>query len=225
MTDPAALDPGAVVVDREAAPADRNEAVVVNTPPVPADEWEIDDQTVASYSGNEAYPDDDPVACVVYREAFEGTEYDPADIDHPIPLAELDVRIYTFPASRLRVVTDRAGSADGDDGGDSDDAARNKGETLGDTGEGRARTRRDRRDTQASIPEDLAAIAAAVRERNVDGVTVDEDAGVVRVEKLATAYTIKRDGSVLDSGAFADALEDVAEDALGDGGDEGEVVA
>lgn len=216
------LEPGAVVVDREDPPRERDEAIVVNTPPVPADEWEVlGDQTVAEYDGNEPYPVDDPVACVVYREAFDRTDRDPDDVDGPIPLRDLDVNYYTFPVSRLRVVEDREGTAWRAHGDAAEDGG-GGGEPSGDAEEDPAPRSREAQDTLADAPADLAAIARALRERNVDDVTVDQDAGLVRVEKLGLAYTIKRDGTVLDGGAFADALEAVATGALDDTEDEDE---
>jgi hypothetical protein len=201
MTDAADLDPGDVVVDRDADAAERDEAVVVNTPPVRADEWEVGAETVAEYPGNGTYPDDDPVAVVMYREAFDGLALDPADVDGPLSLAELDAPHYAFPASRLRAVADRATPEDDtpEDDTPEDDSARDEGATP------------------AAVPEDLATIADTLRERNVDDVTVDTDAGAVRVEKLGVTHTVTRDGTVTDSGAFADALEDLAQAALDDG--------
>lgn len=196
MTDPADLDPGAVVVDRDADAAERDEAVVVNTPPVRADEWGVGDQTVAEYPGNEPYEDGAPVACVVYREALDR---DPADVDDPLPLADLDAPYYTFPASRLRVVKSRERGEDNEDV--------------------------DATEAAADAPEELDAIAAAVRERNVDDVTIDTVAEVVRVEKLSLTYSVTRDGTVADSGAYADALEDVAQAALDEADEEEGVVA
>lgn len=221
MTDVADLEAGDVVVDREDDPRDRDEAIVVNTPPVRADQWEVGNKTVAEYGGNEDYPDDDPVVCVVYRPAFADTDPAPDSVDEPIPLRDLEVKHYTFPEARLRAV--ERSEEDAQDA-ESDGEAGDGGDTPDDTDEGLADGQRGARDTIADASDDLAAIAAAVRERNVDDVTVAQDAGVVRVEKLGLAYTIQRDGTVLDSGAFADALEDVAERAVADEADEdGEV--
>lgn len=221
MTDAADLDPGARVVDRDADPVDRDEAVVVNTPPLSADEWDVDGRTVAEYPGNEDYPASDPVACIVYTTDTDDTDRDLEDLDAPVPLAELDAPYYTFPSSRLRVVEGRESPEDVDATEDDD---RGEGGTPDDTEEDRGAGPRHPRDTPADTSDDLAAIAAAVRERNVDGVTIDAPGGVVRVEKLGLMYTITRDGTVLDSGAFADALEDVAQAALDEGDEEEEGV-
>jgi hypothetical protein len=214
MTDAADLDAGTVVVDREADRRDRDEAVVVNTPPVAAVAWEIGDETVAEYPGNEAYPADDPVAVVVYREAFDRRGRDPDSVDDQLPLADLELPHYAFPASRLRVVERRREDEEDHDADANEDAPADEGETPGDAEGGPGPGPRHGRDTLADAPEDLAAIAAAVRERNVDDVTVDRDEEVVRVEKLGFTLTVMRDGSVTDSGAFADALSDVAQAAL-----------
>jgi hypothetical protein len=213
MPDTADLDAGTVVVDREADRRDRDEAVVVNTPPVAAVAWEIGDETVAEYPGNEAYPADDPVVCVVYREAFDRRGRDPDSVDDQLPLADLELPHYAFPASRLRVVESRE-STEEDHDADANEDADDEGETPGDAEEDPGPGPRHGRDTLADAPEDLAAIAAAVRERNVDDVTVDRDEEVVRVEKLGFTLTVMRDGSVTDSGAFAGALADVAQAAL-----------
>lgn len=200
MTEAADLDPGQAVVDREADEAD--EAVVVNTPPVRADEWDLGGETVAEYAGNEAYPDDDPVVAVVFCEAFDGADLDPTDVDGQLPLGELALPYYSYPESRLRCVVAREEPESPASSAESDA----RGERVTVAGD----TPRD------ALPDDLDAIAAAVAEREVDGVEVDPEAGVVRVQKLDLTYTVTRDGRVLDSGAFARALEDVAEGAVGE---------
>lgn len=94
---------GDIVVDREHP---ESEAVVVNVPAVPADEWTVADRTVAADNRhNDTHPKE-PVVVVVYRNALEHARpYYTGS--RPIKLSELsrdDVSFYAFPYSRLEIV-------------------------------------------------------------------------------------------------------------------------
>lgn len=194
MTDAADLEPGVLVVDSDADPEQQTEAVVVNTPPVPADEWDIGGCTVAEYRGNEPYDDGAPVVLVVYRdELAEWRSYQGAE---PIParlLAAAPCRYYAFPRPRLEVV------------GHLDDEEADEGDTD------------DSPDTDDSTDRALVAIADALRERRVDAVRVADGADVVEVEKLGVTYHVAADGSVREGDRVAEKLEDIARDVLGGG--------
>lgn len=103
MTPQADLRPGARAIDRD--DDEPGVAVVVNTPDVPACEWDVGDRTVADYPGNEGYDDEAPVVVVVFEEAIEehGIDVDGS----AMKLAELaaeGVPFYAFPAPRLEPV-------------------------------------------------------------------------------------------------------------------------
>jgi ParB family chromosome partitioning protein len=96
------LDCGDVVVDRD-DPA--GEAVVVNTPPCETTGWTLR-PTLTLAEDNPAYPDDDKVIVVVYRETLEETfpYYCGA---RPLQLSDLNdkgIKFYAFPESRLKKI-------------------------------------------------------------------------------------------------------------------------
>jgi hypothetical protein len=101
-----AFDLGARVLDRE--DDDPDEAVVVNRPPVAAEEW------VAYRAGGEEVtvaddnPGYDPTAeVVVVAFAAELEDAHPAyDADEPLALAEAECMVYAFPPGRLEHVDD-----------------------------------------------------------------------------------------------------------------------
>jgi hypothetical protein len=94
---------------------DPDPARVVNVPGEPADEWEVvgGDHTVATYPGNEDYPDDAPVVVIVFEDDLAEHDLDEWDGDQPLTLsglAEQGVRYWSFPAQRLELL------GGGDDG-------------------------------------------------------------------------------------------------------------
>jgi hypothetical protein len=201
MTDPADLPAGALVVDGDEDPEDQNPAVVVNTPPIPAAEWDVDDDTtVAEYPGNEPYDDGAPVVLVVYRD--ELAEWRPGfDGGKQIPAADLargPCYGYAFPAPRLEAV----GHLDDEDSTDEHEAGDEDSTDEHETG-----------DTDAP----LVSIADALRERRVDAVRVADGADVVEVKKLGVTYHVEADGSVREGDRVAEKLEDIARDVLGGG--------
>jgi hypothetical protein len=205
MTDAADLEPGVLVVDSDADPEQQTEAVVVNTPPVPAGEWDIGGCTVAEYRGNEPYDDSAPVVLVVYRdELAEWRSYRGAE---PIParaLAAAPCRYYAFPRPRLEVV----GHLDEEEADEEDDTDEHEAGDEDSTDEG---------DTDDSPDPPLVAIADALQDRRVSDVRVSDGAGVVEVEKLGVTYHVEADGSVREGDRVAEKLEDIARDVLGGG--------
>jgi hypothetical protein len=224
MTDVADLPAGALVVDGDEDPENQNPAVVVNTPPIPATEWDVDDDTtVSEYPGNEPYPDSAPVVLVVYRD--ELAEWRPEfDGGKQIPAADLargPCYGYAFPAPRLEAVGHLDDEADTDDTGEGDTDDTDEGDTD-DTDEGDdSHDSHDSHNTGDADTADtgdpaLAAIADALRESRVDEVRVREHAGVVEAEKFSTTYHVSADGTVREDRGLAERIERTARDAVAD---------
>ncbi|RQH00732.1 ParB/RepB/Spo0J family partition protein [Natrarchaeobius oligotrophus] len=97
------FDNGDVVVDRD--DPSPNEAVVINVPPMAATEWVVSGRGTLA-SDNPAYPDDDRVVIVVYRETLT-REYPNYSGGYPMLVDWLNrdgVPYYAFPSRRLRTV-------------------------------------------------------------------------------------------------------------------------
>ena len=194
MTDAADLPVGALVVDSDVDPDEQSPGVVVNTPPIPAAEWDVDDETtVAEYPGNEPYADSAPVVLVVYRDALAG--WRPGfDGEKQIPAADLargPCYGYAFPAPRLEQIGHLDGTPGDEEAGEADD---------------------DHETDDTDSP--LAAIADALEDRRVSDVRVAD--GAVVCEKLGVTYHVAADGSVREDDRVAGKLEDIAADVLGD---------
>jgi hypothetical protein len=182
---------GAVVVDADDDSADRDEAVVINTPPVAIDEWEVGDRTVAE--DNPAYDTDAAVIVVAFRAELEAAHpgWEPPEaIELPA-----NCRTYAFPRRRLR----RIGSY----GEPVDDDANENCVDEGDS------------------PPQLSEPQERLRERLEESceVVVDVVANqpVLRVEKLGGEHVIYPDGTV-EGGAITGRLRDLAAEYLeGDG--------
>jgi ParB family chromosome partitioning protein len=94
---------GDLVVDRELD--DPDTAVIVNTPKVPANGWEVyGDNTVAD--DNPEYPETDPIVIVVYRDTLQDArpDYEGRDLIRITELNEASIQWYAFPESRLQCV-------------------------------------------------------------------------------------------------------------------------
>lgn len=93
---------GDIVIDRDDP---SNEAVVVNTPPHDASEWNVYRGTTLA-EDNPEYPEDDAVIVVVYCETLEES-FPYYSGGRPISLSTLsdqDTAYYAFPESRLAKV-------------------------------------------------------------------------------------------------------------------------
>jgi hypothetical protein len=99
----ASIPIGELVVDGDDPEGDV--ATVVNKPPVPCSEWEVTGgHTVASYPGNEPYPNDSPVVVVAFTEELNGER--PDFNGSPVSLSELQekgVNTFAFPPERLEL--------------------------------------------------------------------------------------------------------------------------
>jgi len=87
LCDACRFERGDAVRDRETGDV----VVVARATDTPADEWRVDERTVAAYESNDGYPADDPIVEVVY----------PFSEPRTVDLDALDR--YAFPHSRLEV--------------------------------------------------------------------------------------------------------------------------
>lgn len=96
--------------DDDEADPDPDIAIVVNTPGVPANEWEVpvpDTETLAE--DNPDYPADAPTVVVVYRDELREARSEWRERTEPYPLSDLaedGVSFYAFPAGRLTPASD-----------------------------------------------------------------------------------------------------------------------
>jgi hypothetical protein len=104
--DSEAFDLGDRVLDRE--DDDPDEAVVVNRPPVAAEEWTVFHENGEEVTVADDNPGYDPKAeVIVVAFAAELEDAHPAyDADEPLALAEAECYTYAFPPGRLERVDD-----------------------------------------------------------------------------------------------------------------------
>jgi len=184
-----------VVRDREDDSAD--DAVVVNTPPVPADEWVVHapDGAVTVAGENPGYDPDAEVVVVVFRDELGEARPGFTETTDALRLAEADdVDTYAFPPGRLR----RVATICPDSG---NEASPDNGQSP----------KHGPAENTPTLRDDLDAIAAAVEELNVDGVAVDTFREAVVVEKLGVEYEIAADGAVDNDDRLAEELEAAVE--------------
>jgi hypothetical protein len=188
---------GAIVVDADDEPGEQDPAVVVNLPPVAAEEWVAyhdDGEEVTVADDNPEYDASAEVVVVVFREDLENAhpEYDGAE---QLPLAGAECRTYAFPPQRLQ----RVGTfAEGDTTDDSEEDASEPRDRL--------------TDGQEALRERLED-AGDVR---VEGDPTDPEAAVLVLEKLGAEHVVDADGAV-EGGPLGDRLENLAAEYLGGG--------
>ena len=208
----AALQPGAVVVDREQEPAERDPAVVMSRPPVPAEQWALDhiDGTLAD--DNPDYPADARTVIVIYRERFEDTE-EYAAIPVPdtvreklrdgdsVSLAAASnlCKFYAFPEARLEPTGDCWPPTPATDDEGPAPAERNE-ESVE---EAPATADVDDRHEEADSI-DLSRLAAVMREAGFE--EVEQNGDYVTAMKLDEPYHVDSTGTVMEGGALADKL-------------------
>jgi len=87
---------------------DPDDARVVALPDKPAHEWDVDgEHSVATFPGNEDYPDDAPVVVIVFEDELAASGLDDWSGDDEIALSQLaeqGVDHFAFPAQRLAIV-------------------------------------------------------------------------------------------------------------------------
>jgi hypothetical protein len=222
---------GETVLDRDDADADP--AVVVNTPTVPADEWDIPRIEKTAAEDNPAYPANAAVAVVVYKDDLDDV-FPGWDHEQPIAITVLkDARVdhYSFPAPRLEsayiegstaetTVNDTTDEDTNAERGTSEYEDENEGDTVEDnmeTPRGEAGT-----ETTASseaLPEPSAGLLALKERLEEGGMTVElgEEHQTLRAEKLGQSYRLRPGEIIAGEGALRDRLEDiVTDDALGE---------
>ena len=104
----ASLDVGHVVVDSEQPSHKQDRAVVVNTPPIRADEWQVYDRTVAD--DNPSYDPSENVVVIVYEDELQEQYPEFNGGGGAIQIRQLemnDVSYYAFPRSRVSIIGSR----------------------------------------------------------------------------------------------------------------------
>ena len=96
--------PGDIVVDRE--DSDPNLAVVVNRPPVPAEEWNVpvgdEDEEITVADENPEYDPEANVIVVAFHHDLVESHPDWSKSEGSLRLTEAKCSTYTFPPGRLR---------------------------------------------------------------------------------------------------------------------------
>ena len=229
--DRAPFDIGEPVVDRDSEDDDPNAAIIVNCPPRTAEDWTAyHDTTVAE--DNPDYPEDAPIAVVVYRDAL--TEFDPdwAERDKPFPLAELneaDVSHYSFPAPRLKSLESEKDGTENEDTQNIEDTTDTEetNDTSADESEPDPEDDRDaeveseNRDEPGPSPgsnpdSEPPAAVLALKEALADrGMTaeIEADRQTITTEKLGVTYRVKP-GEVIDGdGPHREQIEQIVAEA------------
>ncbi|HET7325497.1 MAG TPA: hypothetical protein VFJ06_14310 [Halococcus sp.] len=234
--DRAPFDIGEPVVDRDSKDDDPNTAIIVNCPPRTANDWNAyRDTTVAE--DNPEYPEDAPIAVVVYRDVLAEFDLNWTERDEPFSLAEFNeagISHYSFPAPRLKSresekdseADDTTDDADADESGheggnttdttESDNASTDENEP---TPEGSRETESEPEsededgDEPASEP---PAAVLALKETLADrGMTAEIEANgqTITTEKLGVIYRVKP-GEVIDGdGPHRDQIEQIVAEA------------
>ncbi|MFB6198589.1 MAG: hypothetical protein ABEI52_10035, partial [Halobacteriaceae archaeon] len=223
---------GDIVHDHEDETPD--DAVVVNTPPVPANEWEapgLDGTTVAD--DNPDYPADAPVAIIVYKHHL--AEYDSdwlaQEDPDPIPVRQLredNVLTYSFPAPRLERTEspspERADASESSPVADEPACTEDHQETeeateSTDTQGDEAADDSDPVDAQSHSPAPASPAVQALKERLEDSdmtVEVESDGQTLRAAKLGEQYRVQPGEVIEGDGALRNRLESVVAQ-FGDG--------
>ena len=205
------FDAGEIVHDRD--DEDPNEAVVVNTPPITAAEWEVRPRGTTLAEDNPTYPEEAAVVIVVFRETLDdyfdrGAVDTPTDgLDSAIPigqLAEEKVSFYAFPEPRLDPIEEQYEH----DRASNSDPSGNKA-----TVDSEAKTSDEGPDSGAvdALEERLANSGMRVVDRDKEG--------TLTVAKMRDTYRV-RPGQVIEGdGRFRQRLEQLV---TGDGDGSGE---
>lgn len=190
--DPDALGIGTVVVDREDDDPDRG--VVVNRPPVAAEEWDtyVDEngEQVTVADDNPEYDPEAEVVVVVFQTVLDQIRPDWA-AEAPLALGELHAEgasTYAFPPGRLEPI----GAIDAGAGSPTPDAA--EGPDEGDV----------------EVPDEMEALAERLRGGGNVEVVFRGGTPTLCVEKLGATYLIRPDSTVEGDGPHTDRLVDVA---------------
>ena len=226
------LQPGAIVVDRDRDQAEQNEAVVMATPPVPAEQWDIAALDCTLAEANPDYPADARTVLVIYRSRFDDDD-EKYRVDVPDEIRrklaahdEIAVRdiadlckFYAFPEPRLEPTGEywppSLAEDDPDDvdtptpadtaASDGDDDELAQPESGGDSEEA---TEAPAEDEESSI--DLGRLATVMREAGFDD--VEQCGDHVTATKLGETYRVDHTGDVVEGGVLADKLASFIEE-------------
>lgn len=214
---------GETVLDRDDADADP--AVVVNTPSIPASEWDIPRIEKTTAEDNPAYPADAVVAVVVYEDDLDDV-FPEWGRDQPIAMTTLNnarVDHYSFPAPRLEPVhrerstaeTTANDTADGETNAEKR-TSEHEDENEADTVEDDVETPCSESGTETTAPSDAppepSATLLALKERLEEGgmmVELGEEHQTLRAEKLGQSYRLRPGEVIAGEGALRDRLEDI----------------
>lgn len=183
--DPPSFEVGEIVVDGDEDEDLRAPAVVINLPPVEADEWvayHSDGEEVTVADDNPDYPSDAEVVVVSFEKTLDDWDgvWNGSD---PLPLAEAP-RFYSFPPHRLEATGDVYSPPEPDP------------EHLADEHPG------------------LNALRQRLAESGDVEVVYEGGEPELLVEKLGSTHRVSVDGSVT-GGPLSDRIEDVAAEYLG----------
>jgi hypothetical protein len=220
--DRAPFDIGEPVVDRDSEDDDPNTAIIVNCPPKTATDWNAyRDTSVAE--DNPDYPEDAPIAVVVYRDVLAEFDPDWAERDEPFSLAkfnEAGVSHYSFPAPRLKSL-ERSDTENGEredtetvedttNTEDTADTSTDESETDFE-GDREAQSESADGDEDEPIPEpstDVLALKETLAERGMTA-EIEADRQTITTEKLGVTYRVQP-GEVLDGdGPHRDQIEQI----------------
>lgn len=185
-------DLGDLVVDQE--DDDPDLAAVVNSPPVPLDEWRVyysGDEEVTVADENPGYDATTTVSAVVFLDDLARLFPEWRPSDGPLPIADLGERYYAFPPGRLDVV-----------GRHPEDVDDEHAEAFADQSDQSVEEDTDQSDpTPEDLPADLAALRDRLANRSPVGIERGPDGPVLVFEKLGDEYRIAPTGEVEGDGA------------------------
>jgi hypothetical protein len=212
---PQTIRAGDRVHDRD--DADPNDAIVVNRPPLPASEWEVESRDCTLADDNPNYPADASVVVVCfvddlveYGPPFDPTEQTALSLS---TLNEAGVHYYTFPAPRLTVIESPAtginGAAPTTESEDSEPTTPSATpETATDTDPDHPA---DESEAETGPSPELQHLKATLEDEGLASTVEDDD--TLMVERLGQTYRIRADGSVEGDGALRGQLETIVQDA------------
>jgi hypothetical protein len=203
---------GDTVIDREQG--DPDIGVVVNRPPMAAEEWEAyrsDGEVVTVADDNPDYEPTSKVVVVMYPGDIEewGVEW---DAEEPLSLKKAPQgTAYAFPPNRLNPVGTYSsdGKTEATEPSQADDGTRDSSSESSS-----AEPAQEACQDEPTLRERLDLIADEVAELNVDDVAIDTFREVVVVEKLGEQYQIDVKGCVNADDPLAQRLEEMVSEQL-----------
>jgi hypothetical protein len=197
--DRAPFDIGEQVYDQH--DDDPDTAVVTTTPEIPAEDWDIPhlERTVAE--DNPDYPDDAPIAFVLFESQING-HFPDWDRDEPLTidaLLDAETTFYTFPHQRLESLN--PDDTDAEDANESED-----------TSESDTDSEEPEDESDPEPPADVRALKDTLADRGLSA-EIEADGQTVAAEKLGVTYRVQP-GEVIDGdGPHRDKIEEIAAEA------------